>query len=164
MTHVTCRLTAKNQHQLQNLTLGNQVWATFLTPVQLFVERGKLCSFVTFSVNDNRYYFHQNHHSPRQWWYKWAQVNAYIAYFLQYISHLLTMIIEFLPRLNWEMLLKHVNSAAINTQFSRIVLIGTHVKPMSADTSVGVQSKMPTFSSKSFRVIRKLSTKSWTFC
>ena len=112
------------------------------TLVQLFVERGKLCSFVTFSVNDNRYYFHQNHHSPRQWWYKWAQVNAYIAYFLQYISHLLTMIIEFLPRLNWEMLLKHVNSAAINTQFSRIVLIGTHVKPMSADTSVGVQSKM----------------------
>jgi len=40
------------------------------------------------------------------------------------------------------MLLKHVNSAAINTQFSRIVLIGTHMKPMSADTSVGVQSKL----------------------
>ena len=30
MTHVTCRLTAKNRDQLQNCTLGNRVWATFL--------------------------------------------------------------------------------------------------------------------------------------
>ena len=30
MTHVTCRLTAKNQDQLRNPTLGNRVWATFL--------------------------------------------------------------------------------------------------------------------------------------
>ena len=29
MTHVTCRLTAKNQDQLLNLTLGNRVWAIF---------------------------------------------------------------------------------------------------------------------------------------
>ena len=29
MTHVTCRLTAKNWDQLQNPTLGNRVWATF---------------------------------------------------------------------------------------------------------------------------------------
>jgi len=29
MTHVTCRLTAKNRDQLRNLTLGNRVWATF---------------------------------------------------------------------------------------------------------------------------------------
>jgi len=29
MTHVTCRLTAKNRDQLQNTTLGNRVWATF---------------------------------------------------------------------------------------------------------------------------------------
>ena len=29
MTHVTCRLTAKNQDQLRKPTLGNQVWATF---------------------------------------------------------------------------------------------------------------------------------------
>ena len=29
MTHVTCRLTAKNRHQLRNPTLGNRVWATF---------------------------------------------------------------------------------------------------------------------------------------
>jgi len=29
MTHVTCRLTAKNRDQLWNPMLGNQVWATF---------------------------------------------------------------------------------------------------------------------------------------
>ena len=29
MTHVTCRLTAKNRDQLGNRTLGNRVWATF---------------------------------------------------------------------------------------------------------------------------------------
>ena len=29
MTHVTCRLTAKNRDQLQNPTLGNRLWATF---------------------------------------------------------------------------------------------------------------------------------------
>jgi len=29
MTHVTCRLTAKNRNQLRNPTLGNRVWATF---------------------------------------------------------------------------------------------------------------------------------------
>jgi len=29
MTHVTCRLTAKNWDQLRNTTLGNRVWATF---------------------------------------------------------------------------------------------------------------------------------------
>ena len=31
MTHVTCRLTAKNRDQLRNPTLGNRVWATFFT-------------------------------------------------------------------------------------------------------------------------------------
>ena len=30
MTHVTCRLTAKNRDQLRNPTLGNRVWATFI--------------------------------------------------------------------------------------------------------------------------------------
>jgi len=30
MTHVTCRLTAKNRDRLRNPTLGNRVWATFL--------------------------------------------------------------------------------------------------------------------------------------
>jgi len=29
MTHVTCRLTAKNRDQLRNHTLSNRVWATF---------------------------------------------------------------------------------------------------------------------------------------
>jgi len=29
MTHITCRLTAKNRDQLRNFTLGSQVWATF---------------------------------------------------------------------------------------------------------------------------------------
>ena len=29
MTHVTCRLTAKNRDQLRNPTLRNRVWATF---------------------------------------------------------------------------------------------------------------------------------------
>ena len=29
MTHITCRLTAKNRDQLGNPTLGNRVWATF---------------------------------------------------------------------------------------------------------------------------------------
>ena len=29
LTHVTCRLTAKNRDQLRNPTLGNRVWATF---------------------------------------------------------------------------------------------------------------------------------------
>ena len=29
MTHVTCRLTAKNRDQLRNPTLGNLLWATF---------------------------------------------------------------------------------------------------------------------------------------
>ena len=29
MTHVTCRLTAKNRDQLRNPTLGNRVWAVF---------------------------------------------------------------------------------------------------------------------------------------
>ena len=29
MTHITCRLTAKNRDQLRNPMLGNRVWATF---------------------------------------------------------------------------------------------------------------------------------------
>jgi len=29
MTHVTCRLTAKNRDLLRNPTLGNRVWTTF---------------------------------------------------------------------------------------------------------------------------------------
>ena len=29
MTHITCRLTAKNRDQLRNPSLGNLVWITF---------------------------------------------------------------------------------------------------------------------------------------
>jgi len=29
MTHITCRLTAKNRDQLRNPMLGNRVWAIF---------------------------------------------------------------------------------------------------------------------------------------
>ena len=32
MTHVACRLTAKNRDQLRNPTVGNRVWATFFSP------------------------------------------------------------------------------------------------------------------------------------
>jgi len=31
LTHITCRLTAKNRDQLRNPMLGNRVWATFFT-------------------------------------------------------------------------------------------------------------------------------------
>ena len=36
MTHVTCRLTAKNRDQLRNPTLGSRVWATF--PFFIFIR------------------------------------------------------------------------------------------------------------------------------
>ena len=35
MTHVTCRLTAKNRDQLRNPTLGSRAWATFFSIEQL---------------------------------------------------------------------------------------------------------------------------------
>jgi len=40
MTHVTCRLTAKNRDQLRNPTLGNRVWATFT----FVIEFSALCA------------------------------------------------------------------------------------------------------------------------
>jgi len=47
MTHITCRLTAKNRDQLRNPTLGNRVWTAFtFTPAvwQLWVnEYATLC-------------------------------------------------------------------------------------------------------------------------
>ena len=42
MTHVTCRLTAKNRDRLRNPTLGNRVWATFT----LFTLRSVGCEVV----------------------------------------------------------------------------------------------------------------------
>ena len=48
MTHVTCRLTAKNRDQLRNLTLGNRVWATFTffggSPAERESVRGCICA------------------------------------------------------------------------------------------------------------------------
>jgi len=38
MTHVTCRLTAKNRDQLRNPTLGSQVWATFTFTLNIAVD------------------------------------------------------------------------------------------------------------------------------
>jgi len=43
MTHVTCRLTAKNRDQLRNPTLGNRVCATFYYFKKLY----KLWHFMT---------------------------------------------------------------------------------------------------------------------
>jgi len=40
MTHINCRLTAKNRDQLQNPMLGNRVWATFFSyPTNFTVTR-----------------------------------------------------------------------------------------------------------------------------
>ena len=60
MTHVTCRLTAKNRDQLQNHpTLSNRVWATFtfftcsysaLCDVERAVKR--VCACVRVCVRD----------------------------------------------------------------------------------------------------------------
>jgi len=43
MTHVTCRLTAKNRDQLRNPTLHNPVWATFT--FYCFHRRLSVCLF-----------------------------------------------------------------------------------------------------------------------
>ena len=49
MTHVTCRLTAKNWDQLRNPTLGNRVWATFtflgLVELELGSVLGRMLAF-----------------------------------------------------------------------------------------------------------------------
>jgi len=45
MTHVTCRLTAKNRNQLRNPTLGNRVWATFA-----FLSALRMRSTVAFKL------------------------------------------------------------------------------------------------------------------
>ena len=42
MTHVTFRLTAKNQDQLQNPMLGNRQWATFFV-LLLLLNYALLC-------------------------------------------------------------------------------------------------------------------------
>jgi len=50
MTHVTCRLTAKNRGQLQNPTLGNRVWATFTFFCRVNESH---CNLIIFSCDVN---------------------------------------------------------------------------------------------------------------
>ena len=47
MTHVTCRLAAKNRDQLRNPTLGNRVWATFtfFSVNPILSTLGRLCHY-----------------------------------------------------------------------------------------------------------------------
>jgi len=47
MTHITCRLTAKNRYQFRNPTLGNRVWATFFTYLILSIS-----AFVAYRITD----------------------------------------------------------------------------------------------------------------
>jgi len=59
MTHVTCRLTAKNRDQLQNPTIGNRVWATFTFYIQLSVSTANLAEIkfywlTAFTFGSNR--------------------------------------------------------------------------------------------------------------
>ena len=63
MTHVTCKLTAKNRHQLRNPTLGNRVWATFFTAYYVATVnngsrfcRGRLDRSLRRSVSVDRRY------------------------------------------------------------------------------------------------------------
>jgi len=58
MTHVSCRLTAKNRDQLWNPTLGNRVWATF--------------TFVEFGIE-----FQKKYHNF------WMYSNVFIRYSVQ---------------------------------------------------------------------------------
>jgi len=52
MTHVTCRLTAKNRDQLQNPMLGNRVWATFTFFRVIYEIRHEIAQ--TLAMNFNR--------------------------------------------------------------------------------------------------------------
>jgi len=74
VTHVTCRLTAKNLDQLRNPTLGNRVWATFTflsaayefqpvavetheTTISFISELGRKISEYSGDRFDSRYFF-----------------------------------------------------------------------------------------------------------
>ena len=53
MTHITCRLTAKNRDQLQNPTLSTQVWAN-CTFLRVYAARfDVLCCFGALNNNNN---------------------------------------------------------------------------------------------------------------
>ena len=62
MTHVTCRLTAKNRDQLRNPALGNRVWATFTflhltrrVSVTKMMNRRRRCCVIISSVSFSHY-------------------------------------------------------------------------------------------------------------
>jgi len=46
MTHLTCRLIAKNRDQLRNPTLGNRVQASFTFITQSTADAGELCELL----------------------------------------------------------------------------------------------------------------------
>jgi len=55
MTHITCRLTAKNRDQLWNPTLSNRVWATFCCCVAYLivpVYRAAVCKSCVLKPED----------------------------------------------------------------------------------------------------------------
>jgi len=56
MTHVTCRLTAKNRDQLWNPALGNRVWATFT----FFILPTRQCAVKSWNGAQLVYYTNQN--------------------------------------------------------------------------------------------------------
>jgi len=53
ITHVTCRLTAKNRHQLRNPTLSYRVWATFYLLNDCIVTKRKLYATSSFLVRQH---------------------------------------------------------------------------------------------------------------
>ena len=64
MTHVTCRLTAKNRDQLRNPTLGNRAWATFTFFIlcELFIDAASVwCTvYVTVGCPSVRPFVHRS--------------------------------------------------------------------------------------------------------
>jgi len=59
MTHITCRLTAKNRDQLRNPTLGNRVWATFT----FFLQRRIWYSLLLRQIYQLHYFICENRSS-----------------------------------------------------------------------------------------------------
>jgi len=50
MTHVTCRLTAKNRDEVRNAALGNRVWATFYCLILYLLRRWNKAACVCLCV------------------------------------------------------------------------------------------------------------------
>jgi len=129
MTHVTCRLTAKNRDQLRNPTLGNRIWATFTFLVincfgRLFCAPRLLrpgapapsCSPVSHATDDyNRQ--HNNKGRHRIW---------------------LSMLAAFRTSVRKQ---KHANSKLINNKTTCPPLRCTSYDPVSVCVQVGVLPK-----------------------